>query len=77
MGDAARLSLESWKEARDDARKVELEIAECWDRYFERLGPPPGEELIHRASELRAVANHRLEVVLVATGSVKARPPSS
>lgn len=66
MPERARQSYQEWKQADARAREVEARLARCWDDYFAKRGAAPTSELIQEVSRLRAVANDRLTVAMLA-----------
>jgi hypothetical protein len=64
--DKARQAYQEWKLADARAREVEARLAQAWDDYFANRGAAPTHELIQEVSSLRAVANDRLTVAMLA-----------
>jgi hypothetical protein len=64
--DKARETYQEWKQADTRAREAETRLARSWDEYFEHRGSPPPHELIQEVSRLRAIANDRLTVAMLA-----------
>lgn len=62
---------EAWKQADAEARAMELKLTAVWEQFEDKMGSPPGEELIQEVSRLRARANDKLTVALVEIGCVK------
>jgi hypothetical protein len=62
---------DAWKQADAEAREMEMKLTQVWEQFEDRMGSPPGGELIQEVSRLRATANDKLTVALVEIGCVK------
>jgi hypothetical protein len=54
-------AIDAWKEADRAAAAAEKLVADASSRYFQRLGPPPSDEMVGDARMLRSLAQERLE----------------
>jgi hypothetical protein len=61
----------AWKQADALAREMETELAQTWERYSEKSGDPPTQELIAEVSLRRSVANDKLTLALAEIGCVQ------
>jgi hypothetical protein len=55
----------AWKQADEEARVVEAQLARAQDAHRLADGPPPSDALVQTASRLRAEANSKLTLALV------------
>lgn len=59
---------EAWNIADLRARSAESKLAQAWQEYFEGKGSAPHDDLFREVAHLRAVANEKLTLAMVAIG---------
>lgn len=71
MTNRARQAHADWLKADNDAREAESALKKAWFA-FETGGPVPPDSLVADVSRLRAVANDRLTMAMLALGEARA-----
>jgi|GEM_PF-4071138 len=74
MAERARAAHAAWKKADEEAREAEQVLSAAWMKVMDGSGPPPPDELIQAVSRLRAVANEKLTLAMVALSGATSAP---
>jgi hypothetical protein len=59
-----RAAFEEWRKADQEARAMEVKLADAWRQYDSRSGEPPSAELMQEVSLLRAKAMYKLNAAM-------------
>lgn len=64
MTDRLTAAIDAWRQADAEARAAENLLAQAWEDFDARRGPPVSAQLIAQVARLRDQANDRLTVAL-------------
>jgi ferric-dicitrate binding protein FerR (iron transport regulator) len=67
---------QAWRAAESEARRVERQLAAAWEQFSGRKGfAPPSDELMAAVSRLRAEANDKLTIAMLAISAARGERP--
>jgi hypothetical protein len=68
---------QAWRAVESEARRLERELAVAWEQFSGRKGSPPSDELMTAVSRLRAEANDKLTVAMLAINAARRERPTA
>jgi ferric-dicitrate binding protein FerR (iron transport regulator) len=72
MLEDCKQAYEAWRAAEAEARQVERKLSHAWEQFSTHKAGPPPPELMSLVSRLRAQANEKLTVAMVAISAARA-----
>jgi ferric-dicitrate binding protein FerR (iron transport regulator) len=71
MLDQCKDAYEAWRAAEAEARHMEGKLTQAWEQFSARKAGAPDQELLTAVSRLRAQANDKLTVALLAISAAR------